>query len=349
MTVLNRHIGIILVISLVSWGLVCAETQPAQTAKQTDTWLSTPQNPESNQAKVLSWGGHESIKECVTCHSPVTDTDPAPKKPVMNAAMPHLCTTCHTAMSDLKGWVHGPVATGQCVICHDPHQSSTQSLLKKPIPELCRQCHEPASLQQVRNHQDPAFAQCQVCHEAHAGPRRMLLKPEYVKAQELLALMTSQPPAATKSVGDHESLQGIDGVQILAVVDRAKRFERYGLTQRKLHDLVEQSLQMLGIPVRNQDTHTERTASLYVHLSLVEVPSPQSGQIVALSGSLNLRLRQTVELPALPGDDTHRLCTATTWDTGSIVVWGTRQYNQGLKETLGVFMTQFAQAYKKVN
>ena len=177
----------------------------------------------------------------------------------------------------------------------------------------------------------------------------MLLKPEYIKAQQLLALMTNQTPAQTISVGQQASLQGIDGIRILAVIDRAKRFESYGLTERKLHDLVEQSLQAQSIAVLNEDTQTEHTASLYVHLSLVEVPSPQSGQIVALSGSLNVRLRQTVQLPPLPGDNAHRICTATTWDTGNIVVWGTRQCRQGLKDTLQVFMTQFTQAYKKAN
>lgn len=198
----------------------------------------------------------------------------------------------------------------------------------------------------IKNHTDPAYAQCSVCHAAHVGAKRMLLRPEFIKAQELLSLITKDsPPTQTRSVGPIESLHGLDAVQIKIVIDRAKRFAPYGLTEKKLHELVERSLRQSKVPVSTQDTATGRAASLTVHLRLVEVPSPQSGQIAALSGSLQLKLEQTVKLPPLPEDNTERMCEATTWETGGIVVWDTRLCQEGLNEAIKVFVTRFSNAY----
>ena len=177
----------------------------------------------------------------------------------------------------------------------------------------------------------------------------MLLRPEFIKAQEILALLPKQAPTETRFVGHQESLRGVEGVTVVAVIDRAERFETYGLTQHRLRTHVEQLLQNHGISVLSGETATEQTACLSVHLSLAEVPSPQSGQITALSGSLNLTLEQTVLLPPLPNAQTIRTCAATTWDTGGIVIWGTRQCKEGLNNALEVFVTQFSQAVKKAN
>jgi predicted CXXCH cytochrome family protein len=340
--VLDRHGDIM--VALVFFCLVCAQAHPQRAAEQTDTAVTPPQASEPHDTADPSWGQHESIKDCLSCH-----TDSLPDEPDLKAPVPQLCTTCHTAFSHLAGRVHGPVATGQCLICHAPHQASGHALLRQSPPQLCHQCHEPSNLAQIKNHQSPAFAQCQVCHEAHTGPGRMLLRPEFIKAQEILALLPHKAPTSTRFVGHRDSLQGVEGVTIVAVIDRAARFEPYGLTKDMLHSQVAQSLQNLGISVRTPQTRTERTASLSVHLSLAEIPSPQSGQITALSGSLNLKLEQTVELPPLPNGSASRTCAATTWDTGGIVVWGTRQCRDGLNEAIEVFVTQFSQAIKKAN
>jgi hypothetical protein len=161
-----------------------------------------------------------------------------------------------------------------------------------------------------------------------------------------LSLITNDSaPTQTRFVGPSESLQGLEAVQIKIVIDRAKRFEAYGLTEKKLHDLVETSLRQFNVPVSTEDTVADRTASLYVQLRLVEVPSPQSGQIAALSGSLHLKLEQTVKLAPLPEDNTERTCEATTWETGGIVVWDTRLCQEGLNEAIKVFATRFSKAY----
>ncbi len=37
--------------------------------------------------------------------------------------------------------MHGPVAAGKCMDCHDPHASDNAGLLKKEPAALCLDCH----------------------------------------------------------------------------------------------------------------------------------------------------------------------------------------------------------------
>lgn len=330
MKVPERTATIVLTLSALS--LVCMQAWGVSETSQTDA------------AAPMSWAGHKSIQECHSCHD-----DSQSDQPKLKAPVPQLCQTCHTAFSDLPGRVHGPVAAGQCLVCHEPHQAATASLLKKPAPDLCNQCHEASNLAQVKDHQTPAYAQCQVCHEAHTGPKRMLLKPEFTKAQEILGLLSSQTSAEARSLTQQETLRGVKAVSVDAVIDRAVHLEAYGLTRPLLQGLVERQLGHLNIPAPAEEASKDGTACLSVHLNLVEVPSPRTGQILALCGSLNLRLRQAVQLPPLPDDNTSRACIATTWETGNIVLWDTRQSKQGLEQSLQVFLSRFAKAYKNAN
>jgi predicted CXXCH cytochrome family protein len=91
--------------------------------------------------------------------------------------------------------VHGPVAEGKCVECHDPHQSENASLQKKTSPELCFSCHDSA-LKDAQGHTLPAikslfenkellhhlpFAEgkCSECHQPHMSVNRRLLTETY--------------------------------------------------------------------------------------------------------------------------------------------------------------------------
>lgn len=82
---------------------------------------------------------------CATCH------------PGMDAASPHkvkgrfpkglakdataLCHDCHEAPLYVGKVVHAPVATGTCLLCHDPHASEHLGLLRKAPYEQCLECH----------------------------------------------------------------------------------------------------------------------------------------------------------------------------------------------------------------
>lgn len=110
---------------------------------------------------------HAQDKPCTDCHSEYA------KKKVVHAALemgckrchtdldasttPHtskgrlpvgpgadqvaMCTQCHEREGFEGKFVHAPVATGNCLVCHDPHASDHQGLLKKDPPALCLSCH----------------------------------------------------------------------------------------------------------------------------------------------------------------------------------------------------------------
>jgi predicted CXXCH cytochrome family protein len=97
------------------------------------------------------------------------------------AEVPQLCYRCHKEFSRLEGWVHGPVATGTCLLCHEPHKTKTESLLRKPVPDLCYQCHDTQAVRAVKGHADPSYTHCTDCHEGHAGATRNLLRPSFLE------------------------------------------------------------------------------------------------------------------------------------------------------------------------
>lgn len=94
-----------------------------------------------------------------------------------------LCVECHINKSresesgeDL--WFHGPVANGECVFCHSPHQSRFQYiLLKATTVELCTQCHTGEYISATADH--TSGKECTSCHNAHMGKNRFLLKKDF--------------------------------------------------------------------------------------------------------------------------------------------------------------------------
>jgi hypothetical protein len=127
-------------------------------------------------------------------------------------------------------------------------------------------------------------------------------------------------------------------------------FKRYGASENLVKTEVEQQLQKNGIKILQSQEQTSKRSSLHVHLRLMEVPSfYHSGQVDALSGSFNLFLQQTVELLLTQGDTNRRYCTATTWDTGAILIWGTSQIEEGIEEAVEVLVGRFSKDYLKAN
>jgi predicted CXXCH cytochrome family protein len=244
------------------------------------------------------------------------------------------------------------VAAGECLLCHNPHKTNNKSLLNKPIPELCYNCHEHEALQLVANHSDESYAHCDVCHAGHTSEGRMLLKNYFFKADEGLVYISKDPSAQPRPVfvDRRSSLSGLQGVEVVPVVDGSELFKRYGLTEDSVRAQVERQLQRNGIKILRRTEQTTRQSSLQVYLRLMDVPSfRQPGQVDALSGSLNIFLQQTVELLPTPGDVKRRYCTATTWDTGAILIWGTSQIEDGLREAVDVLVGQFCRDYTAAN
>jgi predicted CXXCH cytochrome family protein len=298
-----------------------------------------------------TWGLHEPLKNCLPCHSNQSE-QASTDQPNLVAPVPELCYGCHKEYISLEGWVHGPVATGNCLLCHEPHKTDNKFLLSKPIPELCCQCHEARSLKSVANHSDESHAHCNDCHDGHASPGRMLLKQDFLKTDAGLDYVSKNPSSQQQSmfVDQRGSLSGLRGVTVVAVVEQSDLFKRYGLTEDAVRTKVEMQLRRNGVRVINRKERIVRQSWLYVNLRMMEVPSRHNLERVdALSGSLNIFLRQKVELPGTAGENKRRFCTATTWDTGGIVIWGTTQIEEGLDKSIEVLVEKFSKDYRQAN
>ena len=147
---------------------------------------------------------------CGNCHAPHASK----VKKLLPFAEMDLCLNCHgdktlaplkDIRSELKGkkYVHGPIGTGQCTACHDPHGNDNFRMLKGPYPatlyapysqgtyDFCLRCHEKnllrfaettvftkfrngnRNLHSVHVANSRKGRSCRFCHEPHAsdGPK----------------------------------------------------------------------------------------------------------------------------------------------------------------------------------
>ncbi len=148
------------------------ETPEVQTAGLKD-------NRAADKTPTGAWRVHEPVKNCTACHGELRRA-PSSRKVQLVAEVPKLCFTCHKEYSSLEAWVHGPVATGNCLLCHEPHKSKNESLLRKPVPELCYQCHEEQAIRVIKKHSEESYTHCIDCHEGHAGTTRGLLRQTFL-------------------------------------------------------------------------------------------------------------------------------------------------------------------------
>jgi len=149
-------------------GVVDADSQQTAQTSQTPTWYV-----------------HEPRKDCTLCHGKRERTWwPVPQAHLIEQP-PKLCYGCHDNFAALAPFVHGPVAVGQCLLCHEHHKSRIEHLLKEPLPKLCYQCHDAATIQSIPEHLTKLQYACTDCHYAHASSTRPLLKPSYQKFVEL--------------------------------------------------------------------------------------------------------------------------------------------------------------------
>ncbi len=114
--------------------------------------------------------GPYAAKLCGACHdSQATNALVVPAE--------KLCLRCHD-FGLAKRYVHGPLASGGCLVCHDPHRSANRYLLVSASDGFCLHCHARADLSQVEGHAGLASdaADCTRCHEAHMSDRKFLLR-----------------------------------------------------------------------------------------------------------------------------------------------------------------------------
>ena len=102
---------------------------------------------------------------CAECHTGM-------HRPSPRAEM-ETCTHCHRKLAVVFPYVHGPVAAGKCLVCHDPHGSDRPALTTGDSKQLCTRCHDqPSSLEHI----DKARSRvCHLCHNPHASMNRRFL------------------------------------------------------------------------------------------------------------------------------------------------------------------------------
>jgi len=110
--------------------------------------------------------GPYAAKECGSCH----------KKATSSLVMPidELCFQCHS-IDVRKRFLHGPLATGGCKVCHAPHVSMHPFLLISEPKEFCLHCHDRDAIVASDAHKG-VEAQCTTCHDAHSSDSAYLLK-----------------------------------------------------------------------------------------------------------------------------------------------------------------------------
>ena len=120
-------------------------------------------------------------KRCDQCHTP-------DKRLLM--PMPALCFKCHKNFNETYAVVHGPVASGNCLNCHNQHSSKNPKLLIRQGQQICLFCHNSSLVFANKVHRDIEDAECTLCHSPHGGKSRFMLKDNISRDANRIALMS---------------------------------------------------------------------------------------------------------------------------------------------------------------
>ena len=102
---------------------------------------------------------------CDECHAGV-------RRPAAKAES-ETCKSCHRKLAMIYPYVHGPLAAGKCVVCHEPHGSSWPALTIADARTMCTTCHDqPGSLDHVEKARSRV---CYLCHNPHASMNKKFL------------------------------------------------------------------------------------------------------------------------------------------------------------------------------
>lgn len=154
---------------------------PGQVADSSRYDVNSPDT--TGEGGAGGWTVHEPLKDCTQCHASRQRARFSREVQLVEQT-PQLCFRCHTDYANLSGWVHGPVATGECLFCHEPHKTRNAALLTAPVPDLCYRCHDREALALIENHTEASYANCMRCHEGHAAPARWLLRPAFLQSED---------------------------------------------------------------------------------------------------------------------------------------------------------------------
>jgi len=113
---------------------------------------------------------HPKSSDCVSCH--------VPKARDAHQFTVKTCASCHQMVKQTDKYVHGPVAAGECLACHDPHGSDEPQMVRMFGAELCERCHVDmkARLAEKRFTHAPVKEDCSSCHNPHASPSKYQIR-----------------------------------------------------------------------------------------------------------------------------------------------------------------------------
>lgn len=110
---------------------------------------------------------HKTVEKCADCHAP-GGRDYSVRSP-----RDSLCYRCH-GRKDKGRLAHGPMGSGDCTACHDPHGSAYKGLAKMRTETLCIACHDQKSTEvHIRKSKGKS---CTACHDPHSSDKPFLQK-----------------------------------------------------------------------------------------------------------------------------------------------------------------------------
>ncbi len=145
--------------------------------------------------------GGMAAMDCSECHDP--HRAPQAADLFLRGGRAGACTRCHEIDSTARPWLHGPVAVGQCDVCHDAHGTAgSKQHVARPLAPLCLACHDTGAL--------PTSAgcatdlECDTCHEPHAAPRSsdLFLRDRIPAELPRFRTPLSPEPTARKNASD---------------------------------------------------------------------------------------------------------------------------------------------------
>jgi len=149
-------------------------------------------NSEDNTGHYTEHGPY-AAKLCEGCHQRQTNKLLFPVE--------DLCFNCHTLDTSTKR-IHGPLAAGGCVVCHNPHGSGNEYLLVSKAKEFCLYCHKQADILKKEVHRAGENG-CTNCHDPHGSDNDYLLRSTIAAAR-----MKEKPaPELNTQSPKHEDLK----------------------------------------------------------------------------------------------------------------------------------------------
>ncbi|MBI4495728.1 MAG: DmsE family decaheme c-type cytochrome [Deltaproteobacteria bacterium] len=155
----------------------CHAVHSKRQARQYETCFACHKDVKHQANKISRHPILEGKVKCSDCHNPHGTLSHG----MINADnVNQLCYKCHGDKRGPYVWEHPPVEEN-CQICHAPHGSKAQKLIKEKIPNLCQDCHDwtrhPGTIYHAGNKMDgpsPSnrfFARsCLNCHnQIHGG------------------------------------------------------------------------------------------------------------------------------------------------------------------------------------